>query len=48
MVLCEHAFFLFEEPDFLVKELKRVLKKHAPLIISAQNRYAQALSSLVG
>jgi ubiquinone/menaquinone biosynthesis C-methylase UbiE len=46
MVLCEHALFLFEEPDVVVKELSRVLKKKAPLIISAQNRYVQSLSSI--
>jgi len=48
MILCEHTLFLFKEPDILIKELKRVLKKEAPLIISAQNRYVQALSSLSG
>jgi ubiquinone/menaquinone biosynthesis C-methylase UbiE len=35
MVLCEHALFLFKEPDIVIKELKRILKKNAPLIISA-------------
>ena len=48
MVLCEHALFLFKEPDIMIKELKRLLKKKAPLIISAQNRYVQSLSSLSG
>jgi len=48
MILCEHALFLFKEPDVLIKELKRILKKKAPLIISAQNRYVQSLSSLSG
>ena len=48
MILCELALFLFKEPDVVIKELKRVLKKNAPLIISAQNRYVQALSSLAG
>jgi ubiquinone/menaquinone biosynthesis C-methylase UbiE len=48
MVLCEHALFLFKEPDVVIQELKRVLKKNAALIISAQNRYVQALSSLAG
>ncbi len=48
LVLCEHALFLFKEPDVVIKELKRVLKKNAALIISAQNRYVQALSSLAG
>jgi ubiquinone/menaquinone biosynthesis C-methylase UbiE len=48
MILCEHALFLFKEPDVLIKELKRILKKNAPLIISAQNRYVQSLSSLAG
>lgn len=46
MILCEHVLFLFKEPDILVKELKRVLKKKARLIISAQNRYVQSLASL--
>jgi ubiquinone/menaquinone biosynthesis C-methylase UbiE len=48
VVLCEHALFLFKEPDVAIRELKRVLKKNAALIISAQNRYVQALSSLAG
>jgi ubiquinone/menaquinone biosynthesis C-methylase UbiE len=48
MVLCEHALFLFKEPDVAIRELKRVLKKNAALIVSAQNRYVQALSSLAG
>jgi ubiquinone/menaquinone biosynthesis C-methylase UbiE len=43
MILCEHALFLFKEPDILVKELKRILKKKARLIISAQNRYVHSL-----
>jgi len=38
MVLCEHALFLFEEPDVVLRELRRVLKKKCRLIISAQNR----------
>ncbi len=48
MILCEHALFLFKEPDIVIKELKRILKKKSPLIISAQNRYVQSLSSLSG
>lgn len=46
MILCEHTLFLFKEPDILIKELRRILKDKARLIISAQNRYAQSLSSL--
>jgi len=46
MILCEHALFLFKEPDMFIKELKRILKKKSRLIISAQNRYVQSLSSL--
>lgn len=46
MILCEHTLFLFKEPDILLTELKRILKKKARLIISAQNRYVQSLSSL--
>jgi ubiquinone/menaquinone biosynthesis C-methylase UbiE len=48
MILCEHALFLFKEPDVIIKELKRVLKKKSRLIASAQNRYVQSLSSLSG
>jgi len=48
MILCEHALFLFEEPDIVLKEFRRILKKKALLIISAQNRYVQSLSSLSG
>ncbi len=46
MILCEHVLFLFKEPDLLIGELNRVLKKKARLIISAQNCYVQSLSSL--
>ncbi len=48
MVLCEHALFLFKEPDVAIQELTRVLKQDGALVISAQNRYAQALSSIAG
>jgi ubiquinone/menaquinone biosynthesis C-methylase UbiE len=46
MILCEHALFLFKEPDSGIRELKRILKRNAPLIISAQNRYVQSISSI--
>ncbi|MBE0520170.1 methyltransferase domain-containing protein, partial [Candidatus Bathyarchaeota archaeon] len=46
MILCEHTLFLFKEPDILIRELKRVLKRKARLIISAHNRYVQALACL--
>jgi ubiquinone/menaquinone biosynthesis C-methylase UbiE len=46
MILCEHAFFLFEKPDIVLREMNRLLKRKAPLIISAQNRYPQTLLSL--
>ena len=46
MIFCEQTLFLFKEPDALLKELHRTLKKKARLIISAQNRYAQCLASL--
>lgn len=48
LVLCEHALFLFKEPDVALRELRRVLKKNGALVVSAQNRYVQALSSLAG
>lgn len=48
MVLCEHALFLLREPDVAIRELKRVLKEDGALVVSAQNRYVQALSSIAG
>ena len=46
MILCEHALFLFKGPDIVIKELKRILKRKARLIISVHNRYVQSLVSL--
>jgi ubiquinone/menaquinone biosynthesis C-methylase UbiE len=46
MILCEHTLFLFKEPDIVIRELVRVLKRKAPLIISVHNRYVQSLSCL--
>jgi len=46
MILCEHALFVFKDPDIVINELKRILKKKSRLIVSAQNRYVQSLSSL--
>jgi ubiquinone/menaquinone biosynthesis C-methylase UbiE len=46
MILCEHALFLFKEPEIVIKELKRILKRKARLIISVHNRYVQSLVSL--
>ncbi len=46
MILCEQAMFLFKKPEHLIKEMRRVLKRGAWLIISAQNRYVQCLASL--
>lgn len=48
LVLCEHALFLFKNPTVLLKEFRRILKKQATLIISAQNRYFMSLSSISG
>jgi ubiquinone/menaquinone biosynthesis C-methylase UbiE len=48
MVFCAHTLFLFKEPDVVIQELKRVLKQGGALVISAQNRYVQALSSIAG
>jgi ubiquinone/menaquinone biosynthesis C-methylase UbiE len=44
LVLCEHALFVFPDPEAVIKELVRVLKRNCPLIISAQNKYVMALS----
>jgi len=43
LVFCEHTLFLFPEPDRVVKELTRVLKKNSTIVISAQNKYPLAL-----
>jgi len=47
-VLCEHALFLFKDSEILLRELGRILKKGARLVVSAQNRYVQALSTIGG
>jgi ubiquinone/menaquinone biosynthesis C-methylase UbiE len=46
MILCEHALFLFEEPDVPLKEFNRILKRESRLIVSVHNRYVQALAGL--
>jgi len=46
LVLCEHALFLFENPDDILKEFNRVLKKKARLIVSVHNHYVAALARL--
>jgi ubiquinone/menaquinone biosynthesis C-methylase UbiE len=46
MILCEHALFLFQDPNIVIKELKRILKRKARLIVSVHNRYVQSLVSL--
>ncbi len=43
MILCELALLFFENPDVLLKELNRVLKRGGRLIVSAPNRYVQSL-----
>jgi len=46
LIFCEHALFLFKEPDLLLEELSRILKNKATLIISAHNRYVASLARL--
>ena len=46
LIFCEHALFLFKEPDILLDELARILKRKATLIISAHNRYVASLARL--
>jgi len=46
LVLCEHALFLFENPDNPLREFNRVLKKKARLIVSVHNHYVAALARL--
>jgi ubiquinone/menaquinone biosynthesis C-methylase UbiE len=46
LIFCEHALFLFKEPDALLEELTRILKTKATLIVSAHNRYVASLARL--
>jgi ubiquinone/menaquinone biosynthesis C-methylase UbiE len=46
LVFCEQALFLFKRPSILLKEMRRVLKRGARLVISAQNLYVQCLAAL--
>lgn len=46
MILCEHTLFLFRNPDSLIRELGRILKKGAKLVISVHNLYAQSVCTL--
>ena len=46
LIFCEQTLFVFKEPDVLVRELCRVLKRGCRLVISGQNVYAQCLASL--
>lgn len=46
LIFCEHALFLFKQPDILLKEFARILKRKATLIISAHNRYVASLARL--
>lgn len=48
IVLCEHALFVFKDPDVVLRELGRVLKRRGRLMVSAQNRYVQSLALLSG
>jgi ubiquinone/menaquinone biosynthesis C-methylase UbiE len=46
LIFCEHAPFLFKEPETLLNEFARILKSKATLIISAHNRYVASLARL--
>ena len=46
LVLSDHTLFLFEHADQLVSELVRVLRRGAPIVLSAQNRLVQTLAHL--
>jgi ubiquinone/menaquinone biosynthesis C-methylase UbiE len=46
LVFCEHALFLFSDPNEVVRSLARVLKRKSLMVISCQNRYSLALSYL--
>jgi ubiquinone/menaquinone biosynthesis C-methylase UbiE len=45
-VFSDHTLFLFDNPDEAVRELTRVLKPGALIILSAQNRLVQTLAHL--
>jgi ubiquinone/menaquinone biosynthesis C-methylase UbiE len=46
LVFSDHTLFLFDQPDQVIKELVRVVKTNAPIILSAQNRLVQTLAHL--
>ena len=46
LVLCEHVMFLFPNPELVVNEMVRVLKRNGLLIISAGNFYVAALKDI--
>jgi ubiquinone/menaquinone biosynthesis C-methylase UbiE len=46
LVFSDHTLFLFDKPDEVVRELARVLKHNARIILSAQNRLVQTLAHL--
>lgn len=46
LVLSDHTLFLFDQPGQMVSELVRVLRRGAPIILSAQNRLVQTLAHL--
>jgi len=46
LILCEHALFLLDNPDTVLAEFMRVLKKGGRLVVSVHNRYVQVLCRL--
>lgn len=46
LVFCEHALFLFPDPNEVVRALARVLKRNAVLVISAQSKHSLAMTYL--
>jgi ubiquinone/menaquinone biosynthesis C-methylase UbiE len=46
LIFSEQTLFLFDEPDVFLGEMKRILKREARLIVSAQNLYAQCLAGV--
>jgi ubiquinone/menaquinone biosynthesis C-methylase UbiE len=46
LVFSDHTLFLFDQPDQVLSELVRILKPHAPIVLSAQNRLVQTLAHL--
>jgi ubiquinone/menaquinone biosynthesis C-methylase UbiE len=46
LVFCERVLFLYPNPNKILKELTRVIKKESPIIASVSNIYVASLTYL--